>query len=775
MNNNRTAEKPCMKFRRIGGFYQLTVTELRDLRYALELDEAHWALNSIDLDSMYTDRQFLNFVDDDHNGTIRVDEVKRAIRWYLDRIRPDADPGAGTDALRLDAIASDTPDGAILLAAARVVLENLGTPEAPVLTLAQIRNDKQIIASPTSNGDGVITPGGLSGDGVINPHSTTDELLAGRIKAIMATVGSVKDLSGEDGIDGKLLDAFISGGQTFLDWKNTPAEDPALLPFGDNTAAFHGKYAALKDRIDQFFLNSAALRFLPDSPTRLVKVDAVADIMNAATVHDFLDTVTIAEPSAAEVLDFDAPLNPLFADALEAFASDPAMRQFLEGRKLSSRNWRTLKAAITPYADWLNAKPGDTYDRFDPAELTAMLTDGSMDQLRSLIESDLAVAKELCACDQLLKLVLLNRFLLPFLNNYVCLGDLFNPHGPAMLQSGKLVMDGRHFTLAMQVKNVAEHKRIATMSDICVAYVEITTGPTTALRKLTLAVAITSGNMRNLFIGKRGVFFTPDGVLWDARVIDFIQQPVSVSEALCMPFYRFGEFVTKQADKYFTSKSADAQKAMEKNIAAGALPLPPLPAPAAKPQQTPAFSGSMLLMGGGIGIAAIGSMIAFIVKSLQNVSILNVLAVLFGIILIFGGPMVVISLVKLYRRNMARFLEANACAVNRPMRLSRKMGAIFTFMPPLPKSSLIREDLVDLFHGPIPRHRLRWTLITILLCLLALAAAYWFWGKKYFEKPESKPAVRIEAPVAPAAPAPVAPATPAPAAPAPSTPAQPAS
>ena len=149
------------------------------------------------------------------------------------------------------------------------------------------------------------------------------------------------------------------------------------------------------------------------------------------------------------------------------------------------------------------------------------------------------------------------------------------------------------------------------------------------------------------------------------------------------------------------------------------------------------------------GTMQVGSMIAFIVKSLQNVSILNVLAVLFGIILIFGGPMVVISLVKLYRRNMARFLEANACAVNRPMRLSRKMGAIFTFTPPLPASSLIREDLVDIFHGPIPRHRLRWTLIMILLCVLALAATYWFWGKKYFEKPEPKPAVKVEAPAAP--------------------------
>jgi hypothetical protein len=92
----------------------------------------------------------------------------------------------------------------------------------------------------------------------------------------------------------------------------------------------------------------------------------------------------------------------------------------------------------------------------------------------------------------------------------------------------------------------------------------------------------------------------------------------------------------------------------------------------------------MLLMGGGIGLAALGSSVAFIAKSLQNVSVFTVIGVLFGIMLVFGGPCVVISLNKLYRRDLARFLEAAGCALNHSMRLTFILGLFFTFSPRRP-------------------------------------------------------------------------------------------
>ncbi len=743
-----------MNFRRVGGSYQLTVKTLDDLRNAVRLDEAHWALTSAAVDSFRTDPQFLAFLDDDRNGQIRTDEVKRAISWFLSLIRADASAELGTDAFPLTILDTTTEEGKVLYDAARVVLHNLGDPDSPTLSLDQIRNDKEIISRPCSNGDGVITAAGLTGDGVLCPDNLVNPSLADRIREIIAAVGSVKDLSGDDGIDKALLERYEQEAEAYLNWHDEPATGTTLAPFGADTASLYPRYSSLRERIDQYFLSCAALAFLPHTAERPVNLEAAADALNAGAVNTFLESITIAVPDAAGHLDLSGPLNPLYEKELRGFFAEPALRPFLEKKRLSASGWEQLKERFSPYEAWLAAKQGTAFDEVDPEHLRAVLTDGSLEQLHMLIDADLAVSRELSACETLLKLILFFRYLVPFLNNFVTLSNLFDPVTPAMLQTGKLVMDGRHFTLATVVKNIAEHKRIATLSDICVAYVEATSGREPDLKKMTLAVAITSGSMNNIFVGKRGIFLTPDGTLWDANVIDFIQQPVSVSEALKMPFHRFGEFMSKQADKFFSTKSANAQKVLETNIATGTL-LPP--ATTGTTAQPPAVSGSMLLLGGGIGIAAIGSAVAFIVKSLQNISILNVLAVFAGIILIFGGPMVAISLVKLYRRNMSRFLEANACAVNRPMRLSRRMGSIFTFTPPLPKSSLIREDLVNVFHGPAPTHRLRTALLVTLAALL-LAAAGWYTWRAFFQQ-TAAPSTTKQEQVKSAAPQTAAPST----------------
>lgn len=715
-----------MMFRRIGGAGQLALRDIDDLPHVLELDEAHWALTGIDIDFLRTDRQFLDFIDEDHNGIIQADEVKRAVAWFLAHIRPEARPELGSPELRLDSIDVSAPEGAALFAAARVVLRNLGIPDSPVLSLSQIRNDDGILSNACCNGDGVITPGCFTEDcregaSAIpeNPH------LAEIVSRIMEIIGSCRDLTGAEGINRELLDSFRSGAEQYLSWYEAPENRPELLrPCGERTADFAAAVENLQERIDRYFLHCATLDFLPGLSCRPPLVEGDGDLPESAPMQELLEKLPIATPRPDRVLDFSAPLNPLYEKELHALAAHPAMAEFLTGSVLSEAMWRRLTSLLAPCLEWKNAEPDKAYEKIEPAILKQWLTDGSLEELRRRIDEDLTIARELTAYHSLIKLTLFQQYLLEFLNNYVSLGALFNPRAASMLQTGKLVMDGRHYTFATPVKNLAEHKRIATMSDICVLYVEATTGRTENARRMTLAVAVTSGNIRNLFIGKHGIFYAVDGSVWDARIIDLIQQPVSISEALKMPFFRFGEFVARLADRFFSTKSTEVQKTLEKTITTGAVLTPPAPAPAAKPQ-TPAVSGSMMLMGGGIGIAAIGSSVAFIIKSLQNISILNVLAVLLGIILIFGGPMVVISLVKLYRRNISRFLEANSCAVNRPMRLSRKLGLVFTFAPPLPRAGLLKEDLVDLFRKPTVSKGIRF--FQIVLLLLAVAAAILCW------------------------------------------------
>jgi hypothetical protein len=284
------------------------------------------------------------------------------------------------------------------------------------------------------------------------------------------------------------------------------------------------------------------------------------------------------------------------------------------------------------------------------------------------------------------------------------------------------------------------------------------TSPTVKVPFKNVAVAVTSGNMRNLFVGKRGLFFGVDGGIFDAKVTAFVEQPVSISEALRNPFYRFSSFVGEQINKFLNTKSAGAQKELGAQLSSGKLP----PAPA----QNSGGNASMLLMSGGIGIAAIGSSVAFITKQLQNVSIWDILSVILGIMLIFGGPVILISLIKLYRRDLSRFLEATGCAVNRKMRMSRKVGDIFTFTPVMPSGKKIHTPL---YTRPVPG--IWWKrFVSFLLILLFAAVCGGIWYMRGVERArmaaqieclpvkeavKTAPAEKKEAPKAPAKAAPV--------------------
>ena len=188
-------------------------------------------------------------------------------------------------------------------------------------------------------------------------------------------------------------------------------------------------------------------------------------------------------------------------------------------------------------------------------------------------------------------------------------------------------------------------------------------------------------------------------------------------------------------DKFFSARSKEVETGVTKsfteaqNFKPGTTPPAAAKASAGKlpaATQTPAFSGSMMLMGGGLGIAAIGSSFAFMAQALKNVSVWNVLFVFLCIILIFSGPLVIMSLIKLYRRSISSFLEAGGVAINKRMRLTGKMGAIFTREPVVPLKCYL--DSADIVNGTFAKlagveknknllRKIIWTVI-IVLCIL---------------------------------------------------------
>lgn len=680
------------RFRMIGGGLQLQIAAPDDLAVILDLDEAFWAVTSVRNSSLRFDRRFLEFVDSDHDGNIRSNEVKEALRFILTYFKDLAPAVAGCDRITVDSVNPKVPQAQEIIACIRLLLNNLGKSESDGLSDSDIRDAGSVTSFTRRNGDGVIAC-----EKELSPE------LQSLVSAIIASGRTTLDRSGTPGVSMADVDGFEAALQRRIALFDRLAGTPSIMVYGEKTPEVCKLFRECEALLDGYFLNSAAGKFLGSDPERSIKKSLSADLMVPDDVRQVLASAAVAVPENTGILDFDAPLNPLYAGKLRKLASSCALEKFMDGSRLSEKSYLDAKAALAEFMKWEDEiNQADGLEKLSESELRKLAA-MPFDEIKSLIRADLEFAPVVGAGETLLKMALYQRYFVEFLNNFVALPDLFNPHAPSRLQMGKLIMDGRHFTLAVRVDNPAEHKRIIKTSNICVIYVEISRNNGTVPFKELLAVAVTSGTMRSLFIGKHGVFFDTDNQIYDAVIKDVSEQPVSIGEAFKAPFYNFADFMSKQTERIFNARNSAMQKNMTSELDKSQLAKVP-PAPGANPAAantaaaaSPAGNLPMMLMGGGIGIAALGSSLAFIVKSMQNVSFSTVLAVLSGIVVIFGGPSVIIALIKLHRRSLSRFLECCGCAVNRPMRMSRKMGSIFTFVPKRPKGEISLVDPVNVF------------------------------------------------------------------------------
>lgn len=708
-----------MQFRMLGGSRQLVVRTGDDLRHAAALDTTHWALTGTQTDSLVCERDFLKEMDSDGNGRIRCDEVKSALNWMLGLLVDLTGVEQGSDELKIDAVTDATPAGRDIRETIRLALINLDLPDADGITFAQICDHGKLVSDAL-----------LNGDGIIPPDPVKDPLTADCIRAVMKLIGTHKDVSGLDGIDGDALTAFEKLASGYLAWRTAgDAEAEKIRPYGEKTAVLFDAMSAIEAKTDDFFRSVETLRFGAGDAKRNAASNTF-DAMDIASVNAFLEKSPVANPDSGTLCDSEE-VNPLWREKVRVFFSALAdAKGKSEAGGLDGAAWNTLKAELAPFGAWLKAKNTPVFDGFDGEKLKRFSAENTYTAIRAMIADDLAVSKNLVNCKEIRRLILYQKHMLSFLNNFVCLSDLFSNQKDSMIQAGKLVLDGRVFTLCTLLPNPAEHKKIVMESDICVMYLDISRGTGADLKTMKVAVAVTSGDVRNIFIGKSGVFVTPDNLTWDAKIFDFVKQPVSISEALKEPFYKFSEFLQKQADKFFSARSKAYEDGVSKNIQSKALPVTSAAPPAA---QTPAVSGSMMLMGGGIGIAAIGSAFAFMAKSLQGISAGTVLAVLLGILLIFGGPVILISMIKLFSRNLSLFFEANGNAINMRMRLSLKMGRLFTYTPKLPARSLILAEHFDFFPTSEEGSKsLKGKIIWLVTLLIFTAGCVWL-AYSYFK------------------------------------------
>jgi len=229
---------------------------------------------------------------------------------------------------------------------------------------------------------------------------------------------------------------------------------------------------------------------------------------------------------------------------------------------------------------------------------------------------------------------------------------------------------------------------------------------------LELAVPVTSGNKGNLCLGKRGIFRDRLGYEHDARVVHVLENPISLSEAIVAPFVRLGRILTGKIESITSKAEQQFDQRVETTVTA---PAEPAPTP-----QKQSLANAGMLAGAGVALAAVGSALAYITEKLTKLHWYEIWIGIGAAVLAVLIPTMVVAVLKLRKRDLSAVLEGSGWAVNARMRLTHRLGRVFTRKPRRPLGATL-----------IGKRRVR-TAIMIVLIAAALAAGGWFAYDRWF-------------------------------------------
>jgi len=706
-----------LNLQRLGAHYQLVLHEPADLARITELDPARWMANSAPVEGLSCDPAFVRYLDSNEDGRVQPDELVDGVSWLLRCMADLQGVAERSPVLTLDHIDGETGEGRSLRATAERILANLGRPGVPQLHIDQLRDRKQLVGSGSTNGDGVI-PWEVIGD----------ERLRRFVEDLACTMGPAMDAGGEQGATAEHLDRFLEEGEAWLAWHDAgDADGPYGEPlrfWGDATAPSWAATQAVADKLEEFF---ALCELAAMDPAGKVS------IASSPTQPDLLARAPIARPNPEGELRVDGWLHPHWREPWESFSGLVLERLGLADKPLTASRWARLQRRFRPYVAWLAQRPDTKVAALGRKLLEDYLGDPAlMEGLQALVAADRAVAKELEGVADVERLILYQRYLLDFCNNFVSFSRFYDPRVRSLPEAGTLLMDGRNFQLCVRVGDRAGHKLRAAASGFFLIYVQVH-HPT---EPYEVAVAVTGTHRGDLHPGKRGVFFTPDGRVLPAVVVDLLENPISVAEALTRPFERLGTFLAAQAERFTESRYAKLEQGVDSAVTKADSSLEGLPEAAVQDEQpapdpVPSDSPSKtreLLLSGGVALAALSSALAYIAKTLSSIGYLNLAIMVLLLALCFTVPTAIMTALKLRRRDLAPVLEASGWGINYTLRVPSWSSAVFTRVPPLPPDAtlesrdLLRDYEAAAESGERSARRRRLVLLSVLLAVLVILA-----------------------------------------------------
>ena len=390
------------------------------------------------------------------------------------------------------------------------------------------------------------------------------------------------------------------------------------------------------------------IRVISDKLQKDGKV-ALADVQAA------IDAIAIETP--------EMPAAPFEADVIAAYkAKSPEYAAYFEQEKLQKLGLASIPEDAP--------KPGMTEKKFIEMGDQISKWESEVESIKSKVESEMAAAK--AEFEPLRKLLLLHRDFYRLLRNFVTLEDFYDNDEKtvASFLAGTLILDQRACKLCIRVNDLAKHDSQAPLSGMYLLYCNCENKKTG--KKLQIVAAMTQGEIKNLSVGKNGIFYDNNGLDYDATVFKIIENPISLRQAFWNPYRKMAKWVEDKINKSAAEKDAKTFDDMTAKVATAADPN----AEKKSAFDIAKFAGIFAAIGMALGM--IGTALGSVAQGWISLTWWQQIIVFVCILLIISGPSMIMAWMKLRRRNLAPVLNANGWAINADSIISVPFGLKLT-------------------------------------------------------------------------------------------------
>lgn len=658
-------------FVNIGGSARVRINSGEDIAHLAELDPKMWTVLSCPTTGLEIDDKSLKYMDCDGDGKLRVNDVIAVSQWITSVLKDNDLILKGADSIDVDFINTEDANGKKLYSSAKQILENLGK-EGNIISLADTADITAIFAKTRFNGDGIITEA-----------STDDAELKAAITTAIATIGSVTDRSGAQGINADLIESFYKNLNDYVSWTDAKVE----APYGDKTDAVIVAYNALDSKVKDFFMRSKLAAFSPSSTASLdiqtSRIDAIS-AENLSTKNDEIAAYPLTHITGKSEIELNAAINPAWDKNFNVIKSilDPSVTVITEDI------WASIGEKFSAYNAWKNGKAGAAVESLGIDAIKNFIAQDKKSVLLELVAQDAALKEESDNIEMVDKFLHIYRDFYKLLKNFVTFNDFYDKDRDvkAIFQCGTLIIDQRECKFCMRVNDTGKHSASAAPSGMYLVYCDCTTKTKPA--KLQIVAAVTVGDIGALAVGKNGVFYDNSGLEWDAVITKIVDNPINILQSFWSPYRRMATAIENLINK----SAADKDAKMMANATANINAAPTKTADQAKaaaatpPFDIAKFAGIFAAIGMAVGM--IGTALASIFKGLFALSWWQLIILFVGIILVISGPAMVMAWMKLRRRNIAPLLNANGWAINATSKISIPFGETLTEIAKYPKMKL---------------------------------------------------------------------------------------